>query len=90
MSTASAASQAPSASGIRSAVACAAGALPGGRWAIIAADGSTARTVWGGSYEPAPAPTFTTVAASASAAQICAWMRESARRVTAYVRPISS
>jgi hypothetical protein len=49
VSTARAASHAPSASGIRSAAACTAGALPAGRWAIMAADGSTASTVWGGS-----------------------------------------
>jgi len=58
VSTAIAASQAPSASGIRSAAACTAGALPAGRWRIIAADGSIASTVCGGSYDPAPAPTF--------------------------------
>ena len=47
--TASAASQAPSAIGMRSAAACTAGALPAGRCEIIAAEGSTARIVCGGS-----------------------------------------
>jgi hypothetical protein len=46
---ASAASQAPSAIGMRSAAACTAGALPAGRCEIIAAEGSTARIVCGGS-----------------------------------------
>jgi hypothetical protein len=57
------------------------GALPAGRCEIIAADGSTARIVVGGSYDPAPAPTLTTVLASPSAAQIAAWIRGSERRV---------
>jgi hypothetical protein len=47
--TASAASTAPSASGIASAVAWTAGASPARRWAIMTAEGSTASTVSAGS-----------------------------------------
>ena len=42
--TAIAASKLASAKGSASALACTAGAAPGGRWAIITADGSTAVT----------------------------------------------
>ncbi len=57
-------------------------AAPGGRWAIITSDGSTAITSRSrGSYEPVPAPTFTTDRASPSAATIAAAIRGSSRRV---------
>src|ERR1700733_7418964 len=57
----------------------------------MTADGSTAVTsLSGGSEEPVPAPTFSTVRASPSAAQICAAIRGSVRRVTVYVAPMES
>jgi hypothetical protein len=57
----------------------------------MAADGSTATTArLAGSYEPAPAPTLTTVSAGPSAAWTSAAMRGSVRRWTAYpVPPLS-
>ena len=55
--------------------------LPRGRWPIITSEGSTAVTSRSvGSYGPVPAPTFTTVRASPSAARILAPMRGSSRR----------
>jgi hypothetical protein len=66
-------------------------AAPAGRFARITGDGSTAMTLRpGGSYEPVPAPTFSTVRASPSAAQIRAAIRGSVRRVVAQVTPIPS
>src|SRR6267378_4202298 len=57
------------------------GAVPGRRWRSIAADGSTATTGRSaGSYEPAPAPTFTTLAAAPSASAMAAAIRGSGRR----------
>src|SRR4051812_37917709 len=51
----------------------------------MVADGSIAVTSRSGdSYEPAPAPTFTTVRASPSARSMAAAMRGSVRRVAAY------
>jgi len=48
------------------------------------ADGSTAVTVRStGSYDPAPAPTLSTVRASPSASRMCAAMRGSGRRISA-------
>jgi hypothetical protein len=76
-----AASKLPSANGRSSAKACTTGAAPSGRWAIITSDGSTAVTSRSaGSYAPVPAPMFTTVRASPSAARILAAMRGSSRR----------
>ena len=57
----------------------------------ISSDGSigtTARSV--GSYEPDPAPMFTTEAASPSAARIARAILGSAWRVSAYAPPIRS
>ena len=77
-----AASNAPSANGSASARASMHGAAPGGRCARITADGSTAVTSRSrGSYAPAPAPTFSTVRASPSAAWIAAAIRGSSPRV---------
>jgi len=76
-----AASNAPSAKGNRSAQACTAGAEPAGRWWIITGEGSTATTRRPlGSYDPVPAPTFTTERASARARAIWAPRRGSGRR----------
>jgi len=56
---------------------------PAGRCARMTADGSTAVTSRsGGSWEPVPAPTFRIVRASPSAAQTCAAILGSVRRVT--------
>ena len=49
----------------------------------MTAEGSTASTVSGGSYEPEPAPTLTTDRAPPSAALIAASIRGSGRRVCA-------
>lgn len=85
VSTASAASKDSSANGSDSADARTAAAAPGGRAAIIPSEGSTAVTIRSaGSYDPVPAPTFTTVLASPRAAEIAAAMRGSGRRATAY------
>jgi hypothetical protein len=82
VSTAIAASTLSSASGRSSALATIAGAAAGGRWAIMTRDGSIATSLRSsGSYAPAPAPMFTTVTASPSAAWIAAAIRGSGRRV---------
>ena len=79
-----AASNAPSSNGRRSAVASTAGRSRRERCARIAAEGSTATTGRSsGSYEPAPAPTFTTVRAAPSAAWTRAAIRGSGRRTAA-------
>jgi hypothetical protein len=76
-----AASKELSSNGSSSARASTTGAAPGGRCARITADGSTAVTSRsGGSYEPAPAPTFSTDRASPSAARMRAARRGSSRR----------
>jgi hypothetical protein len=76
-----AASKLPSSNGSSSATALTTGAASSGRWAIITSDGSTATTSRScGSYDPAPAPTFTTVRASPSAARIRAAILGSGRR----------
>src|SRR5579872_2750703 len=80
-----------SSNGSASAMAATHGAAPAGRCARMSADGSTAvRARSGGSYDPVPAPTFTTVRASPSASQTCAAIRGSVRRVTVYVDPMLS
>ena len=80
--TARAASWLCSGSGKASALAWMTGAAPGGRWAIIVADGSTASTSRSaGSYEPVPAPTFNTDRASPSASRISAASLGSGLRV---------
>src|SRR6185437_14430223 len=67
------------------------GAAPAGRCARMTADGSAAVTSRpGGSYEPVPAPTFSTVRASPSAAQTCAAILGSVRRVAGYAPPMAS
>ena len=79
--TASAASAASSATGSASALARTAGAAPAGRCASMLGDGSIASTRRpGGSYEPAPAPTFTTVRAVPRAASMRSAIRGSGRR----------
>jgi len=84
VSTASAASKLSSGNGNASATACTAGAAPSGRWAIMTSDGSTATTRRPfGSYEPVPAPTFTTLVAPARADSSCAAIRGSGRRISA-------
>ena len=90
VSTARAASTAPSSSGMAWAVACTAGASTAGRCAIMTSDGSTASTVSGGSYEPDPAPTLTTDRAPPRARLIAASIRRSGRLVCAYVIPMRS
>jgi hypothetical protein len=76
-----AASKLPSSNGSSSAYARTTGAELSGRWAIITSDGSTATTSRSrGSYAPVPAPTFTTLRASPSAAWILARIRGSSRR----------
>ena len=77
-----AASTAPSRSGRSSAKARIAGTRERGRCAAMTSLGSTAIT-WrsSGSYEPAPAPTLTTVRASPRADMIRARRRGSSRRV---------
>ena len=78
-----AASTDASASGSASAVAITAGAASVPRWPIMTSDGSTARTQRSvGSYEPEPAPTFTTVRAGPSAVWIAAAIRGSGRRTS--------
>ena len=90
-STAIVASNEPSPNGSASARASMQGAAPGGRWARITADGSTAVTSRSrGSYAPAPAPTLSTVRASPSAAWMIAAMRGSSARVATYERPMRS
>jgi hypothetical protein len=76
-----AASKQPSGNGRSSAVASTAAGSPAGRCARIDTDGSTGVT-WrsAGSYEPAPAPTFSTVRAAPSAWLIRAAIRASGRR----------
>ena len=67
---ASAASNESSANGSASATPSTAGGRVGWRWAIITGEGSTADDAGsGGSYDPAPAPTLTTVRASPSASR---------------------
>ena len=84
VSSARAASAEPSASGNASARPSIAAGTSGGRWSRMTADGSTAITSMSrGSYEPLPAPTFTTDWASPSAARTAVWMRVSGRRTTA-------
>ncbi|MBE1583406.1 hypothetical protein H4W80_001664 [Nonomuraea angiospora] len=81
VTVAMAASKLSSSKGRRSATASRAGARWRGRWARIAAEGSTA-TTWrsSGSYEPAPAPTLMTVRAWPSAAWTrAAWTRAAMR-----------
>jgi hypothetical protein len=79
-----AASKLSSSNGSRSAVASTAGAAARGRWARIAADGSTASTYRSeGSYDPVPAPTFSTVRLAPSAACTLASIRGSVVRRTA-------
>jgi hypothetical protein len=57
----------------------------------MVSDGSTATSFRPrGSYDPAPAPTFTALAHPASARSIAAAMRGSGRRYRRYVRPIVS
>ncbi len=91
VSTASAASNAPSPNGNAPATPRTTAAAPGARCPIIVSDGSTATTARSaGSYDPAPAPTFTTVRASPSARRITAAHRGSGRRFRAYPTPISS
>jgi len=83
--------KAPVSNGSSSALACTTGAASGGRWAIITSDGSTATTSRScGSYDPAPAPTFTTVRASPSATRMRAAIRGSSRRTSVYFLPIES
>src|SRR5262249_8084013 len=76
--------------GSASATACTTGAAAAGRCAIITELGSTASTVCGGSYAPAPAPMLTTVAVEPRADPIAAAIRGSGCRVRRYVRPILS
>src|SRR5262245_53766778 len=91
VSTAMAASNAPSRKGRRSAVAWTTGARPAGRWWIIVHAGSTATTRRSaGSYDPVPAPTFTTDVAEPRAESMAAAIRGSGRRWAPYVPPISS
>src|SRR5437763_668526 len=81
VSTARPASKVPSGNGSCSAKARMQGAAAGARCAIITAAGSTAtvpRAV--GSYEPVPAPTLTTVAASPSACPITRPARRGEKR----------
>jgi hypothetical protein len=52
--------------------------------------GSTATTVSAGSYEPAPAPTFTTLVVPDSADATCAAILGSGLRVVRYPAPIRS
>jgi hypothetical protein len=68
-----------------------AGARSRGLCAAITSLGSIA-TTWRslGSYDPAPAPTLTTVRASPRAARIRARKRGSSRRKRAYSRPMAS
>jgi hypothetical protein len=81
LSTAMAASNAPSSNGSSSATARTIGAAPSARCAIIVSDGSTATTSRSaGSYAPVPAPTLTTVRASPSAARMRRGIRGSSRR----------
>jgi hypothetical protein len=66
-------------------------AVPAGRCTRMTADDSTAVTSRSkGSQEPVPASTFSTVRASPSAAQTCAAIRGSVRRVAKYVAPMVS
>ncbi|MBN9097253.1 MULTISPECIES: hypothetical protein [unclassified Pseudonocardia] len=66
-------------------------AAPTGRCTIVTADGSTTGTVAaGGSQEPAPAPTWSTVVASPMACRIAAAIRGSGRRTERQPGPIVS
>jgi hypothetical protein len=91
LSTAIAAPKERSANGSASAIARTAGAACSGRWAAMTADGSTAPTGRSrGSYDPVPAPTFSTLSAPPIAAASAAAILGSSRRPPVYPGPIRS